>query len=273
MSEVGDQTTVDELAIGGLGEICLHHPPGTFAVTPASRISIQAIGECRSLLSGIGLDWGSGVGGLAVAAAKIASVKRVVGLEISEANVQTAIRNAADNGVQDKVAFLLSDSFVPQTREGRSTLDAISGQVGFLLANPPSSEGDDGFDYRRRILREARTFLADGAVVLLSISSQYGADRIDALAGDIAGYVHRGISASTDWVPFDLGRPDLLHCLELYAEEEERDGYEYAFRGPQNDDTLNARSALKTFRRTGDNPLSMWQTHLFQYHAGSASSD
>lgn len=247
----------------------LLHPAGTFAITPASRISIRAVIACRERLSGTGIDWGSGVGGLSVAAARVPAVDRVVGLELSGDNVQAAFSNAERNGVHDKTHFCQSDSFIPESAEEQARVSSLRGQVRFVLANPPSSEGDDGFDFRRRILREAREFLVDGGLVLLSISSQYGSDRIDDLAGKIEGYAHRGVPASTDWVPFDLGRSDLLHCIELYAKTEHQGGYLYSFKSPLNGDTLDARTAIEGYRGTGKSPLSKWQTHLFDYHTQS----
>jgi hypothetical protein len=64
-------------ATAGLGEIQILHPPGTFALTPASRIAVQAIGKYQHLISGYGIDWGSGTGCLAITAAKIDYVKHV----------------------------------------------------------------------------------------------------------------------------------------------------------------------------------------------------
>ncbi len=79
-----------------------HPTPGTFAITPASIISIQAIGQHQYLLRGIGSDWGSGVGGLAIATAKIPAVTQLLGMEISEANVDTTLANARLNKVEGK---------------------------------------------------------------------------------------------------------------------------------------------------------------------------
>ena len=262
-----DSITLSSNETGGLGEIQILHPPGTFALTPASLISLQAIGENQELLTGNGLDWGSGTGCLTIAAAKTAGVKAVLGLEVSEANVEVAPKNARQNGVEDKVAFILADSYSPLTSVGRGTLDALAGQVDFILANPPTSEGDDGFEYRRIVLDGARRFLVDGGLVFLSISYQYGLLRIEHLSGEVSGYAHGGVPATTDWVPFDLGRPDLLHCLELYALEERRGGLEYTFPNPRGSDheSINAQAALAHFRTTGQSPLTRWQTHLFRY--------
>src|SRR2546426_5792346 len=71
---------------GPLGTIEILHPAGTFAPTPATLIAVEAITENHALLSGTGLDWGSGVGCLAIAAARIETVGSITGLEISSEN-------------------------------------------------------------------------------------------------------------------------------------------------------------------------------------------
>jgi SAM-dependent methyltransferase len=261
-----DETLLTDAQTGGLGELCFGHPPGTFALTPASLISLQTIGQHRHLLSGLGLDWGSGTGCLAIAAARIAAVERVLGLEISSANVAIARENARRNGVEDRVAFVLADSYAPLSTQGRDTLEACAGKVSFLLANPPSSEGDDGFGFRRIVLEGAQRFLAPNGLVFLSVSYQYGPSRVEGLCREIPGFTYGGVLCSTDWVPFDLDRPDLLHCLHLYAAEERRGGLAYTFKHPESNrsEPITAQEALAHFERTGQSPLSKWQTHLFR---------
>ncbi len=259
-------TILDREATAGLGEILLHHPPGTFAPTPASLISLRAIGTHSQRLRGIGIDWGSGTGCLSIAAARIPAVDTVLGLEIGPENVRAGSENAVRNGVAEKVAFLVSDSYEPISPRDRDRLAGLHGKVSFLLANPPASGSGDGFEFRRRVLNGARDFLSPGGVVFLSISSQYGEQRILQLERDAPGFVYRSLLASTDWVPFDLARPDLLECLRLYAVVEEMGGQVYAFKCPSAVNVLlDARGALRRFEATGESPLSRWQTHLFQY--------
>jgi hypothetical protein len=152
---------------------------------------------------------------------------------------------------------------------------ALKGHVRFVLANPPSSPGDDGFEFRRRILRGAREFLTDGGVVFLSISTQYGKQRIDNLTSAAPGFRHGGVLATTGRVPFDLNRPDLLDCLRAYVREERRGGlsYEFVLPGDPAGDLVTAAAALSHYKRTGESPLSQWQTHLFESHSSGRSSD
>jgi len=262
-----EETAVTAEMTFGLGELTIRHPAGTFALTPASLISLQAIGKHRNLLAGVGLDWGSGTGCLAIATAKIPGVRSVVGLELSEANVAVARENAAANGVADKVAFFWSNSFSPHHPSDRASLVDLEGKVNFIVSNPPASEEGDGFEWRRVILRGARQYLVPGGVVFLSFAGTYGQARVERLWQDALGFEYGGLLASTDWVCFDLNRPDLLHFLRNYVEEERRGGLKYVFRHPQatGEAGLDARAALACYEQTGKSPLAKWQTHLFVF--------
>ena len=266
-----EQTSIHQTILGddatyGLGEITLQHPPETSPITPATRISIEAIGVHKHLLHGIGIDWGCGGGCLSIAASLIPEVNCIIGFDISEEDVATASGNARLNRVEAKTKFMRSNSFEPFSDTDRRELESLKGKVNFILANPPSSENDDGFEYRRIVLRGAREFLVSGGCVFLSISYQYGMPRITNLETDVPGFHHEGVLATTDCVPFDLARPDLMHCLESYALEEDRGGLEYTFCNPlQPSEGLDARASLKLFNQTQHSPLSRWQTHLFRY--------
>jgi hypothetical protein len=258
-------TVLDERDTYGLGRISLMHPPGTFALTPASHISVRAVAQNQKLLSGIGIDWGSGTGCLSVVSAKIPAVNRVVGLEISESDIRIARENARVNAVENKLIFIQSDSFSPFNPDDHQVLDEIKGKVTFILANPPASEEKDGFEYRRIVLRDGLEYLHPEGFIFMSISYQYGQSRIENLVHEIPGFSYEGLLASTDWVPFDLSRPDLLRCLELYADEETHGGIEYTFYNSDHQlNYMNARSAMEHYCWTGRSPLSKWQVHLFR---------
>ena len=268
MAEERTRLTAEES--NGLGELTFLHPLGTFALTPASLIALQAIAQNQHLLSGSGLDWGSGGGCLAIAACGIPSVTCVTGLEISLANVAIAQENARLNGVTKKAEFMEADSYEPKSGQQQNRVTALRGKIDFLIANPPSSEADDGFGYRRAVLRGAREFLRDGAVVFLSVSFQYGQDRARDLCIRFPEFSFRGVLAATEWVPFDIARPDLLACLKLYAEEEGKGGTPYVFPDRKSDHTfVNARTALARFFETGESPLTKWQSLLFDFRSGT----
>ena len=189
-------TALDDADTGGLGSLTLHHPAGTFGLTPASRVLMAAIVNNQDVLNGIGIDWGSGVGTQAILAARIGAVERVYGLEISEENVRTAARNAAENGVAHKTRFILSDAYTPFGEADRLELEALKGRVGFIVSNPPSSDWDDGFGFRRRVMSDARAYLKPGGLILLNISYQYGPDRVVELAR-MDGFRYEGVTATT----------------------------------------------------------------------------
>ncbi len=265
----GEEITIlNKDSTKGLGELTFYHPKGTFALTPASHILIDAITNNQDLIHGTGFDWGSGVGCLAILAAKIESVSKVYGLEISNNNIDIARKNAAINGVNGKVCFMLSDSYVPYAIEDKRQLDENRGKINFILANPPSSEGDDGFEFRRVVLRGAKEYLCKNGIVFLNISFQYGTKRVEELYKTIKGFSYMGVAASTDCVPFDLNRQDLLECLKIYAHEELKGGTEYTFFSDSNCDPkeyINVQEVLNLYYKSGKSPLTKWQTHTFKY--------
>ncbi len=265
-----DPTDMECLAIedtGGLGSIELLCPVGGLTVTPASRLAVATIGRHRDLLVGIGLDWGSGVGALSIAAARLKAVERVVGLEIVERDVELARRNALANGVAEKVDFLHSDDFSVFDDGDRETLSMLEGRAGFLLANPPASSTGDGLDWRRSVLSNARRFLTPGGPLLVQISYQYSEARMRLLADEVTGIRYEGLLHHSKWIDFDQDRPDLRRQVEEYAEVEEGGGLVYTFGHPADPEnrSIDAREALRRFRETGEHPLSRWEMHLYRY--------
>ena len=248
----------------GSAPIRIHHPEGAFVPTPASRVALSAIGTHAGRIHGRGLDWGSGAGLLAIGAARIAGVEEVLGLEREPRNVAAARGNARRNGVAATVCFLESDSYRPVSEEGRRELGRFRGATDFLVANPPSSAPvGDGFEFRRAVVRGAGDYLKPGGFLFLSVSIQYGMDRVRGLLREGPGFRYECVAASSDWVPFDLERPDLLENVRTYAREEERGGLPYGFRDPRDPERpMTAVEAWRRYRESGESPLSRWQSHL-----------
>jgi len=215
------------------------------------------------LIHGRGIDWGSGTGLLTIAAATHGGVEFALGLEVDAAEVAMARTNAELNGVADRTGFLVTDSFRPLPGQSLIALDELRGSAAFLIANPPTSSGDDGLGWRRRVLRGALEYLVPGAEVLLQVSRQYGAGRTERLAADVGGFAYNGPLETTDWVPFDQSRADLRAALDGYVAEERRSGEPYSFFHPDEDLELNAAEAKRLHAETSASPRSQWRMHRF----------
>ena len=191
-------------------------------------------------------------------------MEEVLGLELDPRGVAAAGENARRNGVEAKVRFVESHSYQPVSPEGRRALERFRGAADFILANPPSSSPvGDGFEVRRVVVRGAPEYLKTGGVLLLSVSTQYGAERVSGLVSAHPGFVHEGVAATTDLVPFDMERPDLRRDVLTYAREEERGGLPYAFRDPRDPEReMTAVEAWARHEADGESPLSRWQNHL-----------
>jgi len=243
--------------VGDLGPVRVEVAPGGGPVTPASRVCARAIARCRDLLRGVGIDWGTGTGLLAILAARIPAVERVVAVEYDPSAVAVARANAASNGVSDRVEVIRADLFAAFDPADRATLRGLEGRADFLLANPPASDDGDGLEWRRRVLGTARPLLRPRAVVLLQVAAHYGDTRIRGLVDE--GYRYEGLVESSPWVPFDLGREDLRRALRVYAAEEGRGGLPYDFH------LADGRriSAQEALAGVGD-PLTRWQVHRYR---------
>jgi SAM-dependent methyltransferase len=264
---IGKNTSVigDDI-LKSLGSIKIEHPVSTFAITPASLIGLEAIDKHSHLLQGTGIDWGCGTGCLSIVAAKINEVRMMYGLDIVPNNIKSSTQNALLNAVTGKTKFLISDSFHPVEKHEQVILEALIGKIDFIISNPPSSSGDDGFSFRRKVLQEGYEYLKPDGIVFLNISQQYGNVRIKELSEMETRYKNGGVLASTEQVEFSLGRTDLLECIQAYADEEKLGGTKYEFNNPMNgeNEIIDARTAITLYEKHQKNPLTKWQVHLFR---------
>jgi methylase of polypeptide subunit release factors len=247
---------------GGLGTLELRHPAGTFAPSPATRVTLQAVARHRRHLDGTGVDWGCGVGVLSLGAARLDSVDRVIGLDLSYANVAAARENAHLNGVGHKTTFAVADSYEPLEPAAGALLEPLRGRLDFVIANPPHSASSDGFDFRRRVIREGAEFVRPGGLILIQALSAYGPARVDELAA--TEYAYEGVVLRTDLVQLDVGSAQFRHQLATYVREERRGGRPYEFfvaGGPE-----GPRTAVQTLAalRAGETILGRWQVHRFR---------
>jgi hypothetical protein len=71
-----------------------------------------------------------------------------------------------------------------------------------------------------------------------------------------------GVLASSELVPFNLARADLLENLQDFRAEEARGGLAYEF-PTENGRELTATEALAHFNATGQSPLTRWRVQGF----------
>jgi SAM-dependent methyltransferase len=244
------------------GSLRIDHPPGTFAPSPATHIMVRVLTAPSRTLAGRGLDWGSGTGTLAIAAAMRPEVVEVVGLDISEEDVAAARGNAQANGVADKTVFLRADSFQALEPAGRHRLARLRGMADFITANPPASIGDDGFSFRHIVIHGALAFLRPGGVLLMQALSAYGPERFARMLQATPGFAYDGVVGSTPAIPLELERSGLIRQLRDYAAEERRNGLPYHFEDPAGV-VLSATAALRRYLARRVLPRARWQVHQF----------
>lgn len=130
------------------------------------------------------LDMGTGSGIISVALAKEILHGSITATDISEKALDTALRNAQQHGVSERITFLEGDLFEPLMDE-RTPFDLIvsnppyvcSHELPNLLPEVAVYEprlaldgGRDGMDYLMRIIDKAPRFLLPGGWLLLEMS-------------------------------------------------------------------------------------------------------
>ena len=126
----------------------------------------KAIEYNKNLFYGTGIDRGCGSGCLSITAAGIKEVDLVNGLDIKRKNISISDQNALNNGVSGKTKFILSDSFFHYASVDKNRLESMKNKTYYIISNPPSSAGDDGFDYRRKVFIMDTVFKNGGFVFL-----------------------------------------------------------------------------------------------------------
>jgi release factor glutamine methyltransferase len=97
---------------------------------PETELLVEAVIESVKKDERISiLDIGSGSGNIAVALAKNIPSSKVIGLEISEKAVETSIRNAKLNGVENQVMFI--------QRNILNGIDVQRNEFDVVVSNPP----------------------------------------------------------------------------------------------------------------------------------------
>jgi release factor glutamine methyltransferase len=180
--------------------------------------------EARSLVC----DVGTGSGCIAIALLHNRPGVRAVAVDVSEAALRVAARNAERHSVNERIHFTVSDCF--------AALEKNSFLFDLVVSNPPYvggkdlfglqrevreheprvalTPGDDGLSIIRRLLSEAPAFLVDGGYLLLEIGF------------DQRAAVERLIDASV-WKVIDMrqdlqGIPRTIALRKLLSEPHEK---------------------------------------------------
>lgn len=156
-------------------------PSDVYSPREDSELLARAVGRCAF---GSFLDVGCGSGIQSIVAAKKASVKKVVGVDLNEEAVAACEKNAEVNGVAGKCLFFKSELFstLRSIHDEQPKFDCIAFNPPYL---PTSEEeklkgklnlafdgGATGRELIDKFISEAKDFLALGGIVLLVSSSR-----------------------------------------------------------------------------------------------------
>jgi release factor glutamine methyltransferase len=134
------------------------------------------------------LDIGTGSGAIAISLAKELPSAVIWATDVSAAALEIARSNAAGNGVAARIRFLHGDLF--------EAIGEFTGRFTLIVSNPPyvrSAEidalepevsgwepraaldgGADGLDFYRRIVQQARNYLAPDGAVAVEVGADMG---------------------------------------------------------------------------------------------------
>jgi len=152
---------------------------------PETEILVE---EVLRVCSGIGgknlkiLEIGTGSGAISVSLASELREAQIIATDISQEAIAVAMRNAQNNGVENRISFLSGNLFHP-----------VSGKFDIVVSNPPyiSQEeyeqlpldvrgfepksallsGADGTAFHRKIIKGAPVYLKVGGWLLMEIGS------------------------------------------------------------------------------------------------------
>jgi release factor glutamine methyltransferase len=176
----------------------------TFEVNPAvlvprpdtETLVLEALTRLKPLAAPDVLDIGTGSGCIAVCLAHQKKTARVVATDVSPDALAVAQRNAAKNGVAERMTFLQGDLFAPLA--SGSTFDLIASNPPYIAQSEFASltadvrdheprialdGGPDGLAFYRRIAAGVGPFLKPGGSLLLEVGYTQ-ADAVRALLAE-----------------------------------------------------------------------------------------
>ena len=177
---------------------------------PETELLVEAALDLIGDADGTSLvcDVGTGSGCIAIALLHNRPKARAVAVDVSEAALGVAARNAARHGVSERIRFAVSDCF--------AALEKNKLRFDLIVSNPPYvakkdlfglqrevreheprvalTPGDDGLSIIHRLVSQAPAFLVDGGYLLLEI----GFDQRAAVEELIDASVWKAINVQQD---------------------------------------------------------------------------
>lgn len=148
------------------------------------------------------MDIGVGSGAICVSLAKLSTVEKVYGIDVSKEALEVAQHNAKAMAVESVLSFVESDLF-------SNVSESLKGTLDILISNPPYIPpeemavlhddvkrepalalygGEDGLDFYRAITEEAWDYLKENGILVYEVGHDQG-ERVKTLMLD-RGFKH-----------------------------------------------------------------------------------
>jgi len=163
--------------------IVLKVRPGVFIPRPETEVLVdEALAALEGVSDPVVVDLCTGSGAIAISIAHERPDARVYATEIAEETASVARENAERCGVSDRVTVLTGDLFAPLPEELRGIVHVVASNPPYIptadLAGLPTEVGGfeprvaldggpDGLDAVRRIVADARSWLAPGGTLVV----------------------------------------------------------------------------------------------------------
>jgi release factor glutamine methyltransferase len=183
------------------GEVPFRHVvlkvrPGVFIPRPETEVLVDAVLAALPLAEAgtadpVVIDLCTGSGAVAISVAHERPGARVYASEAVAATAEVARENAERCGVAGRVSVLTGDLFAPLPPDLRGAVDVVAANPPYIptadLAGLPSEVaaheprvaldgGEDGLDVVRRIVDEARGWLAPGGTLVIECDTSRAKD-------------------------------------------------------------------------------------------------